>query len=67
VKDRPAHDKRYAINPSKIVTDLGFHPSVSFKDGLSITLDWYLSNENWWRPILSGEYKKWIEKQYTEI
>jgi dTDP-glucose 4,6-dehydratase len=66
VKDRPGHDRRYAINPAKIATDLSFHPRVNFAKGLSITLDWYLNNEPWWRSILSGEHRDWIKQQYGD-
>ena len=64
IKDRPGHDRRYAINPEKIATGLGFHPSVGFAKGLSITLDWYLNNEPWWRAILSGEHLAWVNRHY---
>ena len=67
VKDRLGHDRRYAINPGKIAADLGFHPQVDFAKGLSITLDWYLNNEPWWRSILSGEHLEWIKRQYGDV
>ena len=51
VKDRPGHDFRYAINPSKIKRRLNWKPNVSFKDGIEKTIKWYLKNENWWRSI----------------
>lgn len=56
VQDRPGHDRRYAIDSSKIETGFGWKPSVSFEDGLRRTVDWYLANEAWWRPIVSGVY-----------
>ncbi len=66
IKDRPGHDRRYAINPAKIATELGFRPSVDFSKGLSITLDWYLNNEQWWRAILSGEHQDWVKRHYGQ-
>lgn len=56
VTDRPGHDLRYAIDSSKLRTDLGWAPTVSFEDGLAKTVDWYLANEDWWQPIQSGTY-----------
>lgn len=64
VKDRPAHDRRYAINPLKVVRELGFHPTVDFAAGFINTLNWYLDNESWWRSVLSGEYRLWVERHY---
>lgn len=64
VKDRPGHDRRYAVNPAKISCELGYAPKVSFSDGLSRTIDWYLSNEHWWRAVQSGEYREWIDRHY---
>ena len=52
VKDRPGHDKRYAIDANRIITELGWKPSVTVEEGLEKTVDWYLSNEDWWRPLL---------------
>ena len=64
VKDRPGHDKRYAIDFSKIKNELGWEPTVSFEDGLKKTIEWYQNNENWWKNIKSGEYKDFYAKQY---
>ena len=64
VKDRPGHDLRYAIDASKINTELGWKPSVTFEQGLEKTIDWYLSNEDWLKNVTSGEYQKYYEKQY---
>jgi dTDP-glucose 4,6-dehydratase len=64
VKDRAGHDRRYAINASKIQTELGWSPSESFGTGLRKTVEWYLANEQWTQSILSGEYRKWIETNY---
>ncbi|MDO8241189.1 MAG: dTDP-glucose 4,6-dehydratase [Candidatus Moranbacteria bacterium] len=64
VKDRPGHDRRYAIDFSKIKNELGWEPSVSFEEGLQKTIEWYKNNEAWWKDIKSGEYAKYYEKQY---
>ncbi len=65
VKDRPGHDLRYAIDASKINTELGWKPSVTFEQGLEQTIDWYLSNEEWLQHVTSGDYQKYYEKQYS--
>ena len=65
VKDRPGHDRRYAIDCSKIKRELGWKRSVSFEEGLGRTVDWYLGNRQWVASILSGEYKQWMEKNYA--
>ncbi|TDP59182.1 dTDP-glucose 4,6-dehydratase [Flavobacterium dankookense] len=65
VKDRPGHDLRYAIDASKIKKELGWKPSVTFEEGLSQTIDWYLNNDDWLKNVTSGEYKKYYEKQYS--
>ena len=64
VKDRPGHDLRYAIDASKINSELGWSPSVTFKEGLSITIDWYINNKKWLKNCTSGDYKKYYKKQY---
>lgn len=64
VADRPGHDTRYAINPTKIQTELGFKPSVTFDQGLAQTVKWYQDNEDWWRAILSGDYTQYYDQQY---
>jgi dTDP-glucose 4,6-dehydratase len=66
VKDRPGHDRRYAIDSSKIQRELGWGPSYTFERGLSKTVDWYLSHESWWRRIISGEYREYYKKMYEE-
>ena len=53
VDDRPGHDARYAINPLRISEELGWRPSVTLEDGLNLTVQWYLDNEDWWQPLLS--------------
>ena len=66
VKDRPGHDLRYAIDASKINKDLKWKPSVDFKKGLSLTIDWYLNNKNWLKNVTSGEYKNYYKNQYSK-
>jgi len=65
VKDRPGHDRRYAIDASKIVSELGWQPSVSFEEGINRTIDWYLDNQAWLRNVVSGEYQKYYESMYS--
>jgi dTDP-glucose 4,6-dehydratase len=64
VKDRPGHDKRYAIDASKIKSELGWEPSLQFEEGLSKTVDWYLNNEEWLDRVTSGEYQNYYKNQY---
>ncbi len=64
IKDRPGHDRRYAIDASKINKELGWKPSVTFEQGLSQTLDWYLQNTEWLTHVTSGEYQQYYKKQY---
>ncbi len=66
IKDRPGHDRRYAIDATKINRELGWKPSVTFEEGLSQTIDWYLQNQEWLRHVTSGEYQNYYEKQYAE-
>lgn len=65
VKDRPGHDLRYAIDASKINKELGWEPSVTFEEGLSKTIDWYLSNKEWMHNIVNGDYLNYYKKQYN--
>jgi dTDP-glucose 4,6-dehydratase len=65
VKDRPGHDRRYAINSTKIATELGWKPKETFETGIRKTVEWYLANESWTKGVLSGEYQNWINLQYT--
>jgi len=65
VKDRPGHDLRYAIDASKINKELGWSPTVTFEQGLSKTIDWYLSNEDWLKNVTSGNYQNYYKKQYS--
>lgn len=64
VKDRPGHDRRYAINCSKIKTELGWERRFSFEEGLKNTLEWYLTNTCWVDSIMSGEYRRWLDQNY---
>ena len=64
VRDRPGHDRRYAIDPNLIASRLGFEPAETLTTGLARTVDWYLENEAWWRGVMDGSYRLWIERQY---
>ncbi len=64
VSDRKGHDLRYAIDPTKIHTELGWLPKTKFSDGIKKTVKWYLENRKWWEDIISGEYKNYYEKMY---
>ena len=64
VADRKGHDMRYAIDSTKIHTELGWLPETKFEDGIKYTIDWYLSNREWWEPIISGEYRQYYAKMY---
>jgi dTDP-glucose 4,6-dehydratase len=66
VKDRPGHDQRYAINCDKLKSELGWTQSLDFTEGLRQTVRWYLDNREWIENIKSGEYLKWMEKNYSE-
>jgi dTDP-glucose 4,6-dehydratase len=66
VKDRPGHDRRYAIDATKINKELGWAPSVTFEEGLSITIDWYLSNAKWLKNVTSGAYKAYYDDMYSK-
>jgi dTDP-glucose 4,6-dehydratase len=66
VKDRAGHDLRYAIDSSKLQNELGWAPSVTFEQGLSITVDWYLANQDWLDHVTSGDYQKYYDSQYMK-
>jgi dTDP-glucose 4,6-dehydratase len=66
VKDRPGHDRRYAINNTKITTELGWEPSYTFEKGMEETIQWYLDNRDWWEKVRSGEYMEYYEKMYGD-
>ena len=65
VGDRKGHDMRYAIDPTKIHTELGWLPETKFEDGIKKTIQWYLDNKEWWQTIISGEYQNYYEKMYS--
>jgi len=66
VKDRPGHDRRYALDISKAKSELGWRPVMDFREGLKKTIRWYLANEKWWRDILSGDYRGFYDIHYRE-
>ena len=66
IKDRPGHDRRYAIDAHKINKQLGWYPSVTFEEGLEITVDWYLNNRQWLKNIISGDYMEYYNNQYNK-
>lgn len=66
VTDRPGHDMRYAIDPTKIHSELGWLPETKFEDGIKKTIKWYLDNKEWWQHIINGEYKDYYEKHYSQ-
>ena len=65
VKDRPGHDKRYAIDANKLKNELGWEPSLQFEEGLAKTIAWYLENEKWMDNITSGDYQNYYKEQYS--
>ena len=65
VKDRPGHDRRYAIDSSKIQDELGWKPTFCFEEAIEQTIEWYKTNKSWWQRITSGEYQKYYEMLYT--
>ena len=65
VTDRPGHDRRYAIDCTKAMAELGYQPKHSFESGFAQTLDWYLGHESWWRGILDGSYMDWVKANYA--
>ncbi len=67
VKDRPGHDRRYAIDDRKIAAELGWLPTVTFDDGMRQTIEWYLGNQAWVESVTSGSYRQWIDQQYQGL
>jgi dTDP-glucose 4,6-dehydratase len=66
VKDRPGHDRRYAMDASKIRGELEWEPAHTFERGIRETVDWYLKNQSWWKHVMSGEYREYYRKMYDE-
>jgi dTDP-glucose 4,6-dehydratase len=66
VTDRPGHDRRYAIDASKIEREIGWKPAETFESGIQKTVDWYLTNQNWVQHVASGEYRSWIDTNYAK-
>ena len=66
VSDRKGHDMRYAIDPTKLETELGWKPKYTFDTGIPQTIDWYLNNKEWWENIISGEYKNYFQNMYVD-
>ncbi|MFS0821595.1 dTDP-glucose 4,6-dehydratase [Bacillus sp. 1P02SD] len=66
VKDRPGHDRRYAIDATKLRDELGWRPKYTFDTGIEQTIDWYLNNREWWENIISGEYQEYFKSQYGD-
>jgi dTDP-glucose 4,6-dehydratase len=64
VKDRPGHDRRYAIDAAKLKNELGWTPKTDFKSGLRKTITWYMEHTDWVNRVQSGEYRRWIEAHY---
>ena len=65
MKDRLGHDRRYAIDPTKIKNELGWEPETRFEDGIKKTIDWYLDNQEWMKKVITGEYMEFYEKNYV--
>lgn len=61
---RAGHDRRYAIDATKITSELGYRPVETFESGIRKTIQWYLENEHWWRRIMNGSYSEWLETNY---
>jgi dTDP-glucose 4,6-dehydratase len=66
VRDRPGHDRRYAIDSSKLRKELDWRPSISFSEGMARTIEWYIRNESWWKKIKSGEYREYYARMYGD-
>jgi len=66
VKDRPGHDRRYAIDATKMIKELNWKPSVTFEEGIIQTIDWYLNNKKWLENVVSGDYQKYYQDMYKD-
>uniref|UniRef100_UPI00242AC4A4 GDP-mannose 4,6-dehydratase n=1 Tax=Mitsuokella multacida TaxID=52226 RepID=UPI00242AC4A4 len=66
VTDRKGHDRRYAIDPTKIHTELGWEPETKFEDGIKKTVKWYLEHKAWWQHIIDGDYQHYYEEMYSK-
>lgn len=66
MKDRPGHDLRYAIDSTKLKTELGWEPTYNFETGIKQTIEWYLENKKWWENIISGDYQNYFKEQYGD-
>ena len=64
VTDRPGHDRRYAIDETKARDELGYQPAADFETHFTSTLRWYLGNERWWRSVIDGSYRTWVQTNY---
>jgi dTDP-glucose 4,6-dehydratase len=64
VEDRPGHDRRYAVDSSKLTRVTGWRPAISFDAGIRQTVEWFRAHESWWRPIRSGEFREYYERMY---
>ena len=67
VTDRPGHDRRYAIDPTKIHDELGWLPATKFNDGIKKTIEWYLTHKSWWKKIINGKYKEYYSRMYNHV
>jgi dTDP-glucose 4,6-dehydratase len=65
VQDRPGHDRRYAIDATRIERELGWHPTQTFDSGIRRTIEWYLAHDGWIREVTTGAYRQWIATQYS--
>ena len=66
VTDRPGHDRRYAIDPTKMHNELGWLPQTKFDDGIKKTVKWYLEHRDWWEHIISGDYQNYYQNMYGD-